>query len=54
MYVSIGLKCRPQNEGLNPLTHRSDWLLISPYFISFESNAKVSRIKEIIITVIII
>ena len=32
----------------NPLTHKSDWHLISPYCITPESNIKVMRIKELI------
>ena len=32
----------------NPLTHKSDWHLISPYCITPESNVKVMRIKELI------
>ena len=33
----------------NTFILKSDWLLISPYSISFESNIKVMRIKEMII-----
>ena len=32
----------------NPLTHKSDWHLISPNCITPESNIKVMRIKELI------
>ena len=34
---------------LNPLTPKSDWLLLSPHSITLESNVKVMRIKEMII-----
>ena len=33
---------------INPLTPKSDQLLISPYNITPESNIKVTRIKEMI------
>ena len=35
--------------NFNTFILKSDWLLISPYSISFESNIKVMRIKEMII-----
>ena len=33
---------------LNPLTHKTDWHLTSPYNISPETHIKVKRIKEMI------
>ena len=33
---------------VGPLSPKSDWLLISPYNITFESNVKFMRIKEMI------
>ena len=36
------------NEIFNPLTHKSDWHLISLYHITPESHTKVMRIKELI------
>ena len=35
-------------SSFNPLTHKSDWHLISPYHITPESNIKVRRIKKLI------
>ena len=32
----------------SPLKPKSDWLLISPYRITFESNVKVRRVMEMI------
>ena len=37
-----------ERKNLNPLTPKSDQLLISPYNITPESNIKVMRIKEMI------
>ena len=35
-----------ERKNLNPLTPKSDQLLISPYNITPESNIEVMRIKE--------
>ena len=35
-----------ERKNLNPLTPKSDQLLISPYNITPESNIKITRIKE--------
>ena len=35
-----------ERKNLNPLTPKSDQLLISPYYITPESNIKIMRIKE--------
>ena len=35
-----------KEKNLNPLTPKSDQLLISPYNITPESNIKITRIKE--------
>ena len=35
-----------ERKNLNPLTPKSDQLLISPYIITPESNIKVTWIKE--------
>ena len=37
-----------ESKNLNPLTPKSDQLLVSPYNITPESNIEVMRIKEII------
>ena len=37
-----------RGQSVNPLTLKSDQLLISPYSIGPESNIKVTRIKEMI------
>ena len=34
--------------SFNPSIHKSDWLLISPYSITFEPYVKVMRIKKLI------
>ena len=35
-----------ERKNLNPLTPKSDQLLISPYNITPKSNIKITRIKE--------